>query len=59
MTDGKTDVQIVKEILDELEGHPNFVKANRILDELSRRTNEPPNREKEAAEDERRKSRHS
>jgi hypothetical protein len=30
----KSNVDLVIRILDQLEGHPNFVKANRIIDEL-------------------------
>jgi hypothetical protein len=30
----KSEVNLVIRILDQLEGHPNFVEANRILDEL-------------------------
>ena len=33
----KSDVQIVVEILELLKGHPNFVIANRIIDELVQR----------------------
>jgi hypothetical protein len=32
----KSELQLVIQILDQLEGHPNFVKANRIIDELER-----------------------
>ena len=32
----KSNVDLVIRILDQLEGHPNFVKANRIIDELER-----------------------
>jgi hypothetical protein len=33
----KSDLQVILEILEQLKGHPNFVIANRILDELSQR----------------------
>jgi hypothetical protein len=32
----KSELQLVTDILDQLKGHPNFVIANRIVDELSR-----------------------
>jgi hypothetical protein len=48
MANGKTDVEIVEEILNQLEGHPNFVKANRIIDELSRRPGKVCNQEEES-----------
>jgi hypothetical protein len=35
MTTHDTEAQLVIQILNQLEGHPNFVKANRILDELA------------------------
>jgi hypothetical protein len=36
MATQESEVQLVIRILVQLEGHPNFVKANRILDELDR-----------------------
>jgi hypothetical protein len=33
----KSDVQIIVEVLEALKGHPNFVIANRIIDELAQR----------------------
>jgi hypothetical protein len=65
VTNGKTDEQIVKEVLDQLEGHPNFVKANRIVDELRPQTNKAPEQKEKPSEElqenveERRRSRHS
>jgi hypothetical protein len=39
-----SDAQVVKEILDTLEGHPNFVKANRIVDVIHERSRTAANR---------------
>lgn len=36
MANQKSELQLVTDILELLKGHPNFVIANRIVDELSR-----------------------
>jgi hypothetical protein len=36
MANQKSELQLVTNILEQLKGHPNFVIANRIVDELSR-----------------------
>jgi hypothetical protein len=37
----QSDANVITEILNQLEGHPNFVKANRIIDELHERSRKP------------------
>jgi hypothetical protein len=38
----QSDANVITEILNQLEGHPNFVKANRIIDELHERSRKLP-----------------
>jgi hypothetical protein len=44
MANAESNAQAVVEILNRLEGHPNFVKANRILDVLHDRARDVANR---------------
>jgi hypothetical protein len=44
MANAESNAQAVVEILNRLEGHPNFVKANRILDVLHDRAREVASR---------------
>jgi hypothetical protein len=38
----ESNEELITDILNQLEGHPNFVKANRIIDELHERARTTP-----------------